>query len=179
MKPRQLLDGRLPRNLSAGTLKIDVKRYIQDLLKSKEMTSCQAIVFPMEACCTLFLNQLRNHEKSNITAYQCLVSKLIYLNNGTWIDIAFLIGQLSQDNSDLCARHLRMAKQVLGYLKGRISLDIQRERNLTGHRSDGRYGKLRTLEYIDNNYAGDIKDWKSITKYCFFFGRVIVTWCSK
>ena len=35
------------------------------------------------------------------------------------------------------------------------------------------------MGYANSSYAGDIKDWKSITKYYFFFGRVIMTWYSK
>lgn len=33
--------------------------------------------------------------------------------------------------------------------------------------------------YIDNNFAKDPKDRKSVIGYCFFFNRVIALWSSK
>ena len=35
------------------------------------------------------------------------------------------------------------------------------------------------MGYVDSSYAGDLKDRKSITRYCFFLAGTIVTWCSK
>ena len=49
----------------------------------------------------------------------------MYLGYGTYLDIAFVIGQLSCRNSDPQAGHLRIAKQVLRYLKKTITLGIK------------------------------------------------------
>ncbi len=44
-----------------------------------------------------------------------------------------------------------------------------------GHRSDEWYRKMGMVEYTNNSYAGDPKNKKSITRYCFFFGGAIIT----
>lgn len=103
----------------------------------------------------------------------------MYLSCGTRLDIAFVIGQLNYHNSDPQVKHLRIAKQVLRYLKGTITLGIKWGNNLAGHRSGERYGKLGMVEYADSSYAGNLKNRKSITGYSFFPDRAIVTWCSK
>lgn len=41
------------------------------------------------------------------------------------------------------------------------------------------YGSFRIIGYVDDNYVGDIDNWKSITGYYFFFGKAITTWCKK
>ena len=42
-----------------------------------------------------------------------------------------------------------------------------------------KYGKFGVVGYVNSSYAGDFDNKNSITKYCFFLGRDIVTWCSK
>lgn len=51
--------------------------------------------------------------QANMTTYQQLVGKLIYLGCGTQPDIAFVVGQPSCHNSDLRASYLNIAKQVM------------------------------------------------------------------
>lgn len=55
------------------------------------------------------------------------------------------------------------------------SLGIKCEKNLAGHRSDGRFRELGVVEYTDSSYTGDIKDWKLITDHYFFLNGAIVT----
>ena len=103
----------------------------------------------------------------------------MYLSCGTRPDIAFVVGQLSRHNADPRIGHLRIAKQVLRYLKGTITLGIEWGNDPAGHRSGGKYGELGVVGYADSSYAGNLEDRKSIIGYYFFFGRAIVTWCSK
>ena len=42
-----------------------------------------------------------------------------------------------------------------------------------------KYREMGVMGYADSSYADDIEDKKSITGYCFFFDRDIITWCSK
>lgn len=111
--------------------------------------------------------------------YQRLIEKLIYLSYGIHPDIAFVVGQLSCHNSDPRVGYLRIAKQVLCYLKGTITLDIEWGNNFAGYQLGGRYGELRIVKYANSNYAGNLEDKKSIIGYYFFLGGAIVTWCSK
>ena len=145
----------ITRDLAIGTLKIDQKGYIQDLLESEGMTFCHPTVLPVKAGSTLFLDQADDYQQAELIAYQRLIRKLMYLSCGTRSNIAFVVGQLSCHNSDPQMRHLHIAKQVLRYLKGTIMLGI--------------------VGYADSSYAGDLEDKKSITGYCFFLAGAIVT----
>lgn len=72
---------------------------------------------------------------------------------------------------------MRIAKQVIRYLKGTASLSLcyGREMEVTGHRAH-KYG---LIGYADSNYAGDPEDRKSVMGYCFFFNGALATWSSK
>lgn len=158
---KTIIGWEITQDLQAGILKIDQKGYIQDFLKSKGMSSCHSTVLPMKAGSTFALDQVGDHLQANLVAYQRLIGKLMYLACRTQPDIAFVVGQLSWHNSDLPAGQLRIAKQVLRYLKGTIILGIIWGNNPAGHRQK------------------DVEDRKSITRYCFFLGGAITTWCIK
>ena len=162
-----------------GILKIDQKRYIRDLLESEGIILCYTTVLPVKAGSTLFLDQAEDHQQVDLTEYWRLVDKLIYLSYGTRPDIAFVIGQLNCHNSDLQAEHLRIAKQVLQYLKKTITLGIKWDRDLAGHQLGGKYGKFGVVGYVDSSYNGELDNRKLITWYYFFFREGIVIWYSK
>ena len=143
------------------------------------MTSCHAIVLLVKAGSTFVQDQAENHQQVDLTIYQRLVGKLMYLSCGTCPDIAFVVGQLSRYNSDPQVGHHWITKQVLRYLKGSITPCIEWGRDLACHRLGEKYGKFGVIEYVDSSYTGDLNDRKSITGYCFFLGRDIVTWYSK
>lgn len=48
-KATTIIGWKITRDMEARTLRINQKRYIQDLLEAKGMTSCHATVFPIEA----------------------------------------------------------------------------------------------------------------------------------
>ena len=176
---KKIIGWEITRELKVGTLKIDQKDYIQDLLESEGMTSCHPTVFLVKAGSTLFLDQAGDHQQANSIEYQRLIGKLMYLSCRIRPDIAFVMGQLSRHNSDPRIGHLRIAKQVFCYLKRTITLGIEWGNDSAGHRAGEKYGEMGVLEYADSSYAGDIEDRKSITGYYFFFGGGVITWCSK
>lgn len=114
---------------------------------------------------------------ADLASYQRLVDKLMYLPCGTRLDIAFVVGQLSRHTSDPRAGHLRIAKRVLRYLKGIITLGITWGGDPAGHQD--KYPPRGIVGYADSNYAGDPEDRKSVAGHCFFIGRLVTTWRSK
>ena len=103
----------------------------------------------------------------------------MYISCGTRLDIAFVMGQQSHHKSNPCIRHIRIAKQVIHYLKGIITLGIGWRNNPANYREEEKYGEIDVVEYAVSSYACDIKDRKSITEYCFFLARGVITRCSK
>ena len=58
---KTIIGWEITRDFAIGTLKIDQKRYIRDLLKSEEMISCHPTVLPVKAGSTFFIDQATNH----------------------------------------------------------------------------------------------------------------------
>ena len=98
---KTIIGWEITQDLATSTLKINLKKYIQNLLKSDGMTSCHPIVLLVKAGSTLFLDQAGDHQQANLIAYHRLIGKLMYLNYGIHLDIALVVGQLSCHNSDL------------------------------------------------------------------------------
>lgn len=90
-----------------------------------------------------------------------------------------MIRKFISHNLDLCVGHLHIAKQVLRYLKGTITLGIKRSNDPVNHWSGRRYGVIRVMGYVNNSYAGNLENKKSITGYCFFFDETIIIRCNK
>ena len=55
------------------------------------MTSCQPTIFLVKAGSTLFLDQAGDYQQADLTEYQRLIGKLMYLSFGTQSDIAFVV----------------------------------------------------------------------------------------
>ena len=150
------------------------KSYICNLLEAKRMSSCHLTVFPMKVSSAPSLNQVWDYIQADLTIYQRLIRKLMYLACGTRPDIAFIVGQLSCHNSDPQAGHLCIAKQVLKYLKRTITLGIIWENDSAGHWQE-KYRSMGVVGYANSNYTRNLEDKKSITGYCFFLRRAITT----
>ena len=103
----------MTRDLQAGILKIDQKKYIQDLLESEEISSCHPTMLLIKAGSSLILDQAGDYLPTKMVVYQQLVEKLIYLACGMRPDIAFVVRQLSRHNSNPQVSHIYIAKQTL------------------------------------------------------------------
>ena len=70
------------------------------------MTSCHTTVLPVKVGSTLILDQAEDYQQVDLTAYQRLVDKLMYLSFGTRPDITFIVRQLICHNSNPQAEYL-------------------------------------------------------------------------
>ncbi|GJQ96310.1 ribonuclease H-like domain-containing protein [Tanacetum coccineum] len=120
-------------------------------------------------------NATLNHTESdddhllvNVSNYQRLVGKLIYLTN-TRPDIAYVVHCLSQYMHSPLNSHLDAALRVLRYLKGSPGSGIQINKT----------GNLKLRAYADSDWARCPATRKSVSGYCVFLGDSLVTWKSK
>lgn len=169
--------GKLP-DLATKTLRISQSSYIRDFFEERNLTNCNSPTILMKAGSFIEIDEPDSYEKADLGVYQRLIGKLMYLTCGIRPDIAFAVGRLSKHNADPRKGHLRAAKRVVRYLKGKIQLEL-----VYGQRPDGcspidpaPYGLVR---YGDSNFAGDSEDRKSIMGYCFFLNGAVVSWSSK
>ena len=63
-------------------------------------------------------------EPTEIQVYQQIVGSLIYLSNGTRIDLCYATGQLARHIANPTIRYLQLAKQALRYLQGTTNYGI-------------------------------------------------------
>lgn len=83
-----------------------------------------------------------------------------------------VIKKLSKYNSDPQIIYIHIAKLLLQYLKETMSFGLIYRRDAAYFiRSYKPYG---IIEYTNNNYAGNLKNQKSIMSYCFFMNRAVV-----
>ncbi|GJU94345.1 ribonuclease H-like domain-containing protein [Tanacetum coccineum] len=104
----------------------------------------------------------------NITDYQKLMGKLIYLTN-TRLDISYVVHCLSQFMHSPLKSHLQTAFKILRYLKGCPSLGIYIFTN----------SGINLLAFSNTDWAECVITRKSIIGYCVFLNNSLVSWKSK
>lgn len=68
-KVNTIIKQEIAQDFAANILKIDQKKYIQDILKSKKMILYNSTIFPVKTSSTFFLNQISNYQQANLTTY--------------------------------------------------------------------------------------------------------------
>ncbi|GJZ15952.1 putative RNA-directed DNA polymerase [Tanacetum coccineum] len=106
----------------------------------------------------------------NITDYQKLIGKLIYLTT-TRPDIAYTVSCLSQFMHSPLKSHLKTALKVIRYLKGCPGKGVNVIRTSTS---------VNVLKaYTDADWARCTDTRRSVTGYCVFMNNSLVSWKSK
>ena len=151
-------------------LTLDQASYIQDVLQEESLLSCNPVSISMVPGLYITLEDNGDSDPTEITAYQRLIGKLLYITCGTHSDIAFTVGCLSQQCSDPQISHTRAIRRVLQYLKRTINLEIHYNDlyNDTQH-------LLTTLGYTDSNFTENISERKSTMRYCFFLVKGVIS----
>ena len=144
---------------------LNQRKYTLDLLKEAEMLDCKPAKCPLSS---KFQLESEDNLLDNISIYQRLVGKLIYLTI-TRPDIAYSVSIVSQFMHAPTLIHLGIVKRLFRYLKGSIGRGILFKNN----------GGTDIVGYVDVDWAGNALDRKSTTGFCVFVGGNMVTWKSK
>ena len=151
-------------------LTLDQASYIQDVLQEESLLSCNPVSIPIVPESYITLEDNSDSDSTEITTYQHMIGKLLYIACGTHPDITFAVGCLSQQCSDPQISHIRAIRRVLQYLKRTMNLEIHYNSlyNDTQH-------LLTILDYTDSNFTGDISERKFTMGYCFFLVRGVIS----
>nr|GEZ47391.1 putative reverse transcriptase, RNA-dependent DNA polymerase, Gag-polypeptide of LTR copia-type [Tanacetum cinerariifolium] len=146
------------------------RKYCLELLHDFGLLSCKPVSIPMEANTVLpFKPSHDNPYLDNITGYQKLICKLIYLTH-TRPDISYFVHCLSQHMHSPLKSHLQSALNVLRYLKGSPEKGLKFSHNMLSNMFEG---------YADSDWAKCPKTRKSVLGYCVFYNENLISWKSK
>lgn len=160
---RKCLGMNITRDLKTGTIFLDQKDYVNQILRKFNFENCNSVKTPLES--NLELDEISN---SNVKyPYQNLVGSLMYLAVLTRPDIAFSVSYLSQYNSCYSESHWKCAKRVLRYLQGTKNLGLKFEKEGTSSYLEG---------FVDADWATCKRDRRSYTGYVFKLCGSAVSW---
>lgn len=164
---------RLTRDRAKGTIFLDQKRHIADLLLKFNMVDCNPVDTPMDPNQKLSKSMSpqspSEREEMSRIPYQELIGGLLYIAQGTRPDITFAVNTLSMYNNDPGKAHWTAAKRVLRYLKGTIDTKL-------AYSNDDRNN---FLAFCDADWASNIDDRRSCSGYVFMYQGGAISWCSK
>lgn len=162
----------IERNTDFGTISINQRRYIEDMLTKFGLDNCKTVNTPMD------INQKISSEMSpstdsekeemkNIPYRECIGS-LLFASQISRPDISYAVNLLSRYCENPGRGHWIAVKRILRYLKG------TREYHLV-------YGQETSelIGYCDADWAGDIDQRKSTTGYLFTYGGGAISWSTK
>ncbi|KAI3781572.1 hypothetical protein L2E82_11589 [Cichorium intybus] len=146
------------------------RKYCLELLYEFGLLAAKPIKTPLDVNVTVSSESSNGNDDllENVTEYQKLVGKLIYLTN-TRPDISFTVQTLSQFMHAPRKSHLKIAVRVLRYLK------LCPGKGVLFSKSD----EFLLTAWADSDWAKCVDSRRSITGYCLFLGNNLVSWKSK
>ena len=141
-------------------------KYVREVLKRFKMDQCKSSIVFMQH--NVKLSCVDGSKEVNGTMYRQMVGSLNYITI-TRPDIAYSMSVLSRFMVKPLKIHWNAAKAILGYLKGTLDYGIK-------------YTNASDVEltgYSDSNWAGNLDDRRSTTRYAFNIGSWVVSWSSK
>ncbi|KAJ0523146.1 putative RNA-directed DNA polymerase [Helianthus annuus] len=148
---------------------LNQRKYCLELLAEFGYLGCKPAGTPIELSHIVNKKSIEEKEELvNITNYQKLIGKLIYLSL-TRPDISYAVQYLSQFMHKPLSVHLKIALRLLRYLK------LSPGKGLLFKRSDN----FDLSCFADSDWAKCIDTRRSVTGFCIFLGDNLVSWKSK
>ncbi|KAL2527341.1 cysteine-rich RLK (RECEPTOR-like protein kinase) 8 [Abeliophyllum distichum] len=147
---------------SRSGVSIYQRNYTLDILQDAGLLGAKLAAFPMEQ--SLKFNSPDGKLLKDPTYYRRLVRKLIYLTI-TRPEISYSVNTLSQFMQAHRQPHIDIVHRLLQYLKGTAGRGLYFPSS----------GKLQLAGFCDVDWAGDITTRRSVTGYCIFFGKALIS----
>lgn len=148
-------------------LLINQKAYIKSALERFDFAGCHPVRSPMilgqDLEATAEDKLLRNRVE-----FQEMCGTLMYLANGTRVDICYAVNRLCRYMANPTERHFECLKRIFRYLKGTIDFSLIYS-----------CGNQELIGYADADFANDKMDSKSISGICTFLCGNLIDWSSR
>jgi hypothetical protein len=151
---------------SKAGLLINQRKYCLELINEHGLLGCKPASSPMDPSTKLLLDD--GELLPNPTLFRHLIGRLLYLTN-TRPEISFVVQQLSQFMAQPRVPHTQAATRVIRYLKGALALGL--------FFSVASISKISA--YSDSDWATCPNTCRSITSFCVFVGKALISGRSK
>lgn len=147
---------------------IHQNHYIQQLVSRTQLDKSYPYKIPIELGANLHPRE-EDDKAANPTAFRSIVGGLLYAATLTRPDVAFATNMVSRYMADPGLTHLKAAKRIVQYLKGRPNFSICYKNT----------SQNITIDiFSDADYAGDKGTRKSTSGYIVFVNKQPVSWPS-
>ena len=177
------LGQRIVRDRTNRVIRVSQSDLVISLLEDWGMSECKVSSTPLPHNFTQLPpcspNACPDISDADITlAYQRLVGSLTYLAICTWPDLVYTAMALGQYNASPTRSHLVIAKGVLRYLAGTVHLGLMFSLQ-NQHLPESIQPHSLYCGLSDADWASDQSDWRSISRYCFYFSNSLVSWSAQ
>ncbi|KAJ9546677.1 hypothetical protein OSB04_019220 [Centaurea solstitialis] len=145
---------------------INQGKYVLDMLKKFDLTSCTPMKTPMAP--PLSLDKDSNGKPVDVTLYRGMIGSLLYLT-ASRPDIMYSTCLCARYQAEPKESHLTDVKRIFRYLKGTPNLGLWYSKD----------SGFDLTAYSDSDFAGCKIDRKSTTGGCHLLGGKLVSWTSK
>lgn len=145
---------------------ISQSHYIKQLLQFTGMTECKGAKTPVVPGTDLF--KADGKPFVDVSWYQQVMGRLIYLATHSRPDIAFVVARLCAFMHAPTEEHIAVVKRTLRYLQGTINYRLSFRKN-----------QLNSTIYCDADYANDQYTSHSVTGVATFVFGNLVDWFSR
>ena len=159
---------RITRDHKSRSIWIDQEAYIDNALKRFKLQDANNTKTLLPA--SLHLEKYEGTATTKTkTQFQQMIRTLIYTAIGTRPDIAFAATQLSQFNNNPSNLHIKKAKHMLRYLKGKKDLCIKYDGSSIA----------RLIGYSDLDWGENRDDCHSTSGHMFLMANGCISWASQ
>jgi hypothetical protein len=145
---------------------ISQHKYDVEVLKKFKMEKCKTADTPISLGTKLRKEDLGSVISS--TSYKQLVGSLMYLTT-TRRDITYATSFISKFMESPKDSHWKVGKRILRYIAGTTTYGLWYTTSADN----------MITAYTDSDYAGNVDDKKSTSRYAFIFGKNLISWASK
>ncbi|KAJ9542807.1 hypothetical protein OSB04_029313 [Centaurea solstitialis] len=145
---------------------INQGKYVHEMLKKFDLTSCTPMKTPMAP--PLSLDKDSKGKPVDVTLYRGMISYLLYLT-ASRPDIMYSTCLCARYQAEPKESHLTAVKRIFRYLKGTPNLGLWYSKD----------SGFDLTAYSDSDFAGCKIDKKSTTGGCHLLGGKLVSWTSK
>lgn len=155
----------ITRNREKGTISVDQRKYLLQVMEKFNMANCNVISTPMDVN-TKYSKAMESDTNASFP-YREVIGSLLFAAQVTRPDINFSVNLLSRYLDNPKTPHWNAAKRIIRYLKGTIDFKITYT------------GKSEICGYCDSDYAADIDDRKSTSGFIFTMNGGAISWGSR